>query len=354
MKSSAHLTASLSSTMQKFFLSLQAVAHVLQNEELVACILSHIDDIQDMIRCAAINKCWQVASAKVQPKSLLIPHTITYINELGPQSILQWMRLKYQQQSFCHLESIALEVCGDDRYTETLTAFRLAVLTLTSLCLLKICHIHYDGDPQHLLMLMPSTIQHLKLSFDTKAQSPKDFDLSGFHRLRWLKSLHLQCSLDTGYRASSPMFVFKGNKGLESLEGLRLPWPLRYPSIPLAQLKPNLRFAHLIAHESDVQSYAELPNLQGLVLRLYHDIDNDLVTPVLSVGPSSELQCLMLTIPHGPIRLTAKLTKPGLVHSIACSVSNLIIADDSWDATADVAYSVAKDLGTTGGSLPHF
>ena len=316
----------------------------------MACILSHIDDIQDMIQCAAVNKCWQVASAKVQPASLLILHSITYKNELGLQSILQWMRMKYQQQSFCKLESIALELYGTDE--GALTAFRLAVLTLTSLSPLKTCHIYCDVDPTPLLMLLPSTIQHLSLGFEGDPRFADQFDLSCYHRFRCLKSLHLHCSLHTDDGASKPMFEFKSDKGIESLEGLRLSLPLRCPNVPLAQLLPNLRYARLTVHARDVQSCADLPNLQGLVLRLYHDSASDVVSPVLSIGPSSKLQCLMITVPNRLVRLTAKMTKPGLVHSIACNSGSLIIANDSWKAIEGVAHSVAKDLGTTGHSLP--
>ena len=293
---------------------LQAL-NALQNEELVAAVLGHIDSLRDLLRCSAVNKCWQSASQALRPTSITIPGVSGSEENIDCDGILQWLQQKHQQQYFARLQNMSVSlaktaaaIVHDDM--PTLAAFGVAILTLAGLWPLKVCSIDGPLDVHQIAALLPQTLHHLHVKVYTDHLEYSKIDICIFQRLRSLRSLRLSAAQRgpiTGVQMQSPM-------ALPNLRHLYVsPWAFKDNGM-LANSLPQLSHVALRVHATDFKQYIKLPHIDYLGLVLIN-MGNEAVQLKVKVDADSHLNCLVLNVPEN-VKLDLCLDKPNLLYKI--------------------------------------
>ncbi|KAL0032484.1 hypothetical protein WJX77_003197 [Trebouxia sp. C0004] len=82
-------------------------ADVLQNHELTARVISHLDSLRDNIVCSAVSKSWHTTVSNITPMSLVIPGHDANVTVIATARILYWVQQR-QHQGYQDLHSLSL------------------------------------------------------------------------------------------------------------------------------------------------------------------------------------------------------------------------------------------------------
>ncbi len=238
----------------------------MQNEELVAAVLGHVNSLRDLLRCSAVSRCWRSATKILTPTSIEVPG-VPYNQDIDISfdDILQWLQQKHQQQYFDKLQNFSLSLsnyAADDQ--PPVAASGLATLMLAGLWPLKACSIDGPFDLYQIAGLLPHTLHHLHVQVDIDYRQYHKIDIGIFQRFRSLRSLHLSAPESVkvaGFQMQSPMV-------LPNLRHLHLsPWPFK-DSGTLANSLPQLTHAALHIEATDFKQYVKLPHIEYLGVQL--------------------------------------------------------------------------------------
>ena len=83
--------------------SVQTSDNVLQNQELTAAVLSHLDSFQEIIACSAVSKCWLATVSNLAPTSLVIPGPNAKLTLTATHHTLYWVKQKHSNGRFQNL-----------------------------------------------------------------------------------------------------------------------------------------------------------------------------------------------------------------------------------------------------------
>ena len=168
---------------------------MLQNEELVAAVLGHIESLRDLLRCSAVNRCWHSAFKILSPTTIEIPgysRDYSSTNYVDHDTIVQWLQQKHQQQYFDKLQNLSLSLsdyASDDQHL--VAASGLAMLMLAGLWPLIACSIDGPFDLYQIAGLLPHTLHHLHDQLDADYGLDKGYqiiDICIFQRLLDLRA----------------------------------------------------------------------------------------------------------------------------------------------------------------------
>ena len=289
--------------------------NALQNEELVAAVLGHIDSLRDLLRCSAVNRCWHSASQVLRPTSVAIPGIYGSEEYIDCDGILQWLQQKHQQQYFARLQKLSLSLSESvaavlDNDVRLLAACGLAILTLAGLWPLKVCSIDGPFYVHQIAALLPQTLHQLHVKVDTDRMGCDKIDICIFQRLRSLRSLHLSAA----ERGSIVDIQMRSPMALPNSRHLYLsPWPFKDNGM-LASSLPQLTHAALRIHATNFRQYVKLPHIEYLGLQLLN-LGDEAIQVKVKVDADSHLHCLVLNVPEN-VKLDLFLDKPNLMYKI--------------------------------------
>ncbi len=89
-------------------LPVQGSADVLQNHELTARVISHLDSLRDIIVCSAVSKSWHSTVSNLAPTSLVIPGHDADLTVIATDSILYWVQQKQRQGHLHNLHTLSI------------------------------------------------------------------------------------------------------------------------------------------------------------------------------------------------------------------------------------------------------
>ena len=78
-------------------LTIQATLTTVQEAGLLVFVLNHLESLEDILSCSAVNKLWQCACQQIQPASLTLPGRSSRLGEVGMMSVLRWIQNKQKQ-----------------------------------------------------------------------------------------------------------------------------------------------------------------------------------------------------------------------------------------------------------------
>ncbi len=316
---------------------------MLQNHELTARVISHLDSLRDIIVCSAVSKSWHSTVSNLAPTSLVIPGHDANLTVIATDSILYWVQQKQRQGHLhnLHTLSILLTKTSEDVATSIsiheLASFGQAVIAFAGLWPLS--HTTLDGPFKltQIVLLLPTTLQSLHARLGCSQEyDDEDYDdddgisLALFKNFGSLRSLHLETvSPASQYR------MFEIDTALPNLQCLHVsPFTTTYYD-NLAQLLPNLTHAALVVRDNDAQELADLHCIQCLCLALI-DVGNDLVSFVVKADSSLRELRMVATL---SVTINIQVQKSDLCYE--CYGNRWTISNA---ATQGVACKVPKDF----------
>ena len=144
------------------------------DQDLLETVFSHIETLQNLVHCSAVNKTWPATVQSVHPSSITIPGcTIPCqepcnLDEHVMAYALIWIRNKNQQRHFQHVQHLGIELdCGSSapcyNKISAIAVFCLCVVVEASSW--PITAYYLDG-PFGLTLVLPHllhTVQHICL-----------------------------------------------------------------------------------------------------------------------------------------------------------------------------------------------
>ena len=74
----------------------QATIEVVQEAGLLGAVFSHLESLEDIIKCSAVSKTWLLVSGNLRPASLIIPGASSQLDDKGMVQVLRWVQHKQQ------------------------------------------------------------------------------------------------------------------------------------------------------------------------------------------------------------------------------------------------------------------
>ena len=297
----------------------QDSADVLQNHELTARVISHLDSLRDIIVCSAVSKSWHTAISDLAPTSLVIPGHDAKLTVTATKSILCWVQQKQCQGHLhnLHTLSVLLMKASEDVATsisaDALASFGQAVIAFAGLWPLT-C-ITLDGPFQltQVVLLLPTTLESLHARVDCKQEYDDDDNgtiyLSQYKRFGSLRSLHLE----TVSPASRKRF-FEVDTALPNLQCLHVSPCFTTCFDNLVKLLPNLTHAALVVSGPDAQLLQEFADLQCIQYLCLGLTNRHVSSPLVSfvVQADSSLHELRMVIAE--VMIDVKVQKSDLCY----------------------------------------
>ena len=264
---------------------------MLQNQELTAAVLSHLDSLRDIVACSAVSKCWLATVSSLAPTSLVIPGPDAQLTLTGTHQILYWVQ---QRHSSGHLQnlhrlSILLEASEAIIPSDGLAAFGLALVAFAGLWPLTNIALCGPFILTQVVLLLPTTLQSLCATVNPRREVDSDGGgnilLARFKRLKSLRILKLNF---VGHASQEKAFEL--DAALPNLHYLHVS---RYTttcfSDSVAGLLPNLTHAAFVVRNCDAEKFADLPCIQSLCLCLVKADNSDVSFVVKADSPLQKL-----------------------------------------------------------------
>ena len=315
---------------------------MLQNRELTARVISHLDSLRDIIVCSAVSKSWHSTVSNLAPTSLVIPGHDAILTVIATDSILYWVQQKQRQGHLHNLHTLSIllmktsEDLATSISTRELASFGQAVIAFAGLW--PLTHTTLDGPFKltQIVLLLPTTLQSLHARLGCNPYDDEDYgnddgiSLVLFKKFESLRSLHLEFLSPT-----SQDRMFEVDSALPNLQCLHVsPCTTTYYD-DLAQLLPNLTHAVLVVRDHDAQELADLHCIQCLYLGLIH-VGNDLVSFVVKADSSLRELRMVVTL---RVTINIQVQKSDLCYE--CHGNRWTISNA---ATQGVACKVPKDF----------
>ncbi len=269
---------------------------MLQNHELTARVISHLDSLRDMIVCSAVSKSWHTTISDLAPTSLVIPGHDANLTVTATNSILYWVQQKQRQGHLQNLHTllILLMKASEDVATsisaDALASFGQALIAYAGLWPLTRITLHGPFQLTQMTLLLPTTLQSLHARLDCRQECNDDDDdesisSAEFERYERLCSLHLEI-----VGPACQVRSFEVHAALPNLQCLHVSPCTTSTYKHLAQLLPNLTHAVLFVANSDaelLQEFAGLRCVQYLCLGIIeHYVSNRMVSFVVQADSS--------------------------------------------------------------------
>ena len=301
---------------------------MLQNHELTARVISHLDSLRDIIVCSAVSKSWHSTVSNLAPTALVIPGHDASLTVMATDSILYWVQQKQRHGHLhnLHTLSILLMKVSEDVATsisvDALASFGQAVIAFAGLWPLTRTTLDGPFKLTQVVLLLPTTLQslHAKVGYRQEYADDDDEDegsisLALFKKFDSLRSLRLEIASPATHDT-----VFVVDTALPNLQCLHVsPCTTTYID-DVVELLPNLTHVALIVRDIDAQEFADLPCIHYLCLGLI-DVSSHKVSFV--VKSDSSLCELRMVVPLD-VHVNIQLQKPDLYYD--CSGSSWELA----------------------------
>ena len=301
---------------------------MLQNRELTARVISHLDSLRDILVCSAVSKSWHSTVSNLAPTSLVIPGQDASLTVNATDSILYWVQQKQRQGHLhnLHTLSILLVKTTENVATSTsvheLSSFGRALIAFAGLWPLMRTTLDGPFDLTQIVLLLPTTLQslHATVNCSLHDEYGNCIRLSLFEGLISLQSLHLEFE---GF-AGEDMFV-NIDVHLPNLQRLHVsPWFTVWDNDSICELLPNLTHIAVILGADEAQGCADLPRIQHLCLGLVETHSND-VYPFLVKANSPLLELRMLAF--STVKMRIEIQKPALSYDCRASHSGWAVSN---------------------------
>ncbi len=273
---------------------------MLQNQELTAAVLSHLDSLRDIIACSAVSKCWLATVSSLAPTSLVIPGPNAKLTLPATHQIQYRVQQKHSSGHLQNLHrlSVLLEASEDVAIilSDGLAAFGLAMVAFAGLWPLTVVTLGGPFMLTQVVPLLPTTLQSLRATVGPRQELDSDgggnISLARFKRLKSLRILYL----NFGGHASQEK-AFELDAALPNLHDLHVsPCTTTCYIDSVAGLLPNLTHAACVVRNCDAEKFADLPCIQCLCLGLIKADDSDVS---FVVKADSRLQKLSMYVSSG-------------------------------------------------------
>ena len=255
----------------------------LADHSLLPAVLSHLDTLQDVVRCSVVSKTWQAAMPEAQLTCLIIPG-YTYngsktglLDTVGMASALTWIQSQNQEGPLRNVEYLSLQLncgCTRDCYEgKTIADFCQLVLIQAAAWPLKMCYIDGPFDVSLATPLLSPSLHHVSLN-PRPDSMPRHLSLSMFERIPELQTLVIKTCIGDGLEScpvdSAACFLLQST--LPKLTSLYLcPWKLHFaPGCNLRTCLPKLRYVVVHVPADQAQVVADLDGLEWLGLVLHN------------------------------------------------------------------------------------
>jgi len=249
---------------------------VLQNQELTAAVLSHLDSLRDIIACSAVSKCWLATVSSLAPTSLVIPGPNAKLTLTATHQILYWVQQKHSNGHFQNLHRLSVLLTASEDVamfiSDGLAAFGLAVVAFAGLWPLTVTTLGGPFMLTQIVLLLPTTLQSLRATVDPRRElDGGNISLALFKRLKSLRFLHLEFE-----GPASQEKTFALDAALPNLLCLHVsPCTTTCSIDSVSGLLPNVTHAAFVVRNCDAQKFADLPCIQCLLLGLIKADDGD-------------------------------------------------------------------------------
>ncbi len=324
-------------------LPVQGSADVLQNHELTARVIGHLDSLRDIIVCSAVSKSWHNTVSKLAPTSLVIPGHDANLTVIATARILYWVQQKQHQGHLQDLHTLSVlllsapDMIARSISVDELVSFGQAVIAFAGLWPLTRTTLVGPFKLTQVVLLLPTTLQSLHVRVGRRLELDDDDDdsadnisLALFKGLESLRFLHLEF-----VGPARPERTFELDTALLNLQCLHVSPCTTTCYDDLAQLLPNLTHVALVVRDLDAQEFADLPCIQYLCLGLIH-VSIRLVSFV--VKADSSLRELRMVVALG-VTINIEVQKSDLCYN-CCGNSWAI----SKAATQGIACKMPKDF----------
>lgn len=257
-------------------LPVQGSADVLQNHELTARVISHLDSLRDIIVCSAVSKCWHISVSNLAPTSLVIPGHDADLTVIATDRILYWVQQKQRQGHLQDLHTLSIlllnasDIMATSISLNELASFGQAVIAFAGLWPLTGTTLVGPFKLTQVVLLLPTTLQSLHVrvgrrqELDDDDDSDDNISLGLFKRLESLRCLHLEF-----VDPARPERTFELDAALPNLHCMHVsPCTTTCDSGFVAQLLPNLTHVALVVRVLDAQQFADLQCIQYLCVAL--------------------------------------------------------------------------------------
>ncbi len=256
----------------------QSAFEVLASPDLLAAILSRLEELRDLLRCSAVSKAWNAATQKLQLASLIIPGTcedIEYVDIDGLPSTIQWLQEKHTQGAFAGTKT--LTVCLEHAYSgacqdnELLQSHLRSILSIAGTWgTLQSCSLRGDFPIDLPASLLPKHLQQLHLDIEPDQNLGMRKPLSLFNRFMKLQSLKIAPVDEIGDQDEMDLEQYVLNSTFPQLTGLSLlDAPLHVsPSYTLAAYLPVLTDLHVCVYPRKAQAILDMKTLRFLSLTI--------------------------------------------------------------------------------------
>lgn len=273
---------------------------MLQNHELTARVISHLDSLRDIIVSSSVSKSWHSTVSNLAPTSLVIPDHDAILKAIATDSILYWVQQRQRQGLLHNLHTLSIlmewsEDVARSISVHELASFGQAVIAFAGLWPLTHTKLHGPFKLTQIVLLLPTTLQslHARLGCsedhdDEEYDDDDGISLALFNNFGSLRSLHLEI-----VSPASRDRIFEIDTALPSLQCLHVsPCTTTYDD-DLAQLLPSLTHAALVVRDHDIQEFADLQCIQYLCVGLVN-VSIHLVSFVVKADSSlHELQIVV-------------------------------------------------------------
>ena len=251
----------------------QGAADVLQNHELTARVISHLDSLRDIIVCSAVSKSWHTIVSNLAPTILVIPGHDANLTITVTENILYWVQQKQRKGHLhnLHTLSVLLMKAPEDVATsisaDALASFGQAVIAFAGLWPLTHTTLHGPFQVTQIVVLLPTTLQSLHAKVDCRQECNDDDDderisSAMFERFDSLCSLHLVI-----VSPACQVRSFEVNAALPNLQCLHVSPCITTCFNDHTLLLPKLTHASLFMAKAELlQEFADLPCIQYLCL----------------------------------------------------------------------------------------
>ncbi len=273
---------------------------MLQDQELTAAVLSHLDSLRDIIACSAVSKCWLATVSSLEPTSLVIPGLNAQLTLTVTHQILYWVQQKHSKGHFQNLHGLSVSLAAPEDVamiiSDGLAAFGLAMVAFAGLWPLTDIVLGGPFMLTQVVLLLPTTLQTLRATRNPRQELDSDgggnISLAHFKRLKSLRVLILNFE----GRASQEK-AFELDAVLPNLHCLHVsPCTTTCYIDSVAGLLPNLTHAAFVVRNCDAEKFADLPCIECLSLNFIKVDDNDVS---FVVKADSHLQMLRMRASSG-------------------------------------------------------
>lgn len=172
---------------------------MLQDQELIAAVLSHLDSLRDIVACSAVSKCWLATVSSLATTYLVIPGPNAKLTLTATHQILYWVQQKHGNGHFQNLHGLSVSLAASEDLamfiSDGLAAFGLAMVAFAGLWPLTDIVLGGPFMLTQVVPLLPTTLRTLRATANPRQELDSDGDgsrsLARFKRLKSLRVLIL-------------------------------------------------------------------------------------------------------------------------------------------------------------------